>query len=58
MKRPIAPVALSASLLLNALLLGAVSWNAYLVDQIPPGHVTVSQVGGPDSELWLARAAP
>jgi len=58
MKRPIAPIALSVSVLLNALLLGAVSWNAYLVDQIPPGHVSVSQVGNSDSELWLARAAP
>jgi hypothetical protein len=61
MKRPIAPIApiaLTVSLLLNALLLGAVSWNAYLVDQTPAGHVSVSQVGSSDSELWLARAAP
>ena len=58
MKRLIPPIALSASLLLNLALLGAVSWNAYLVDKIPPGHVSVSQVGGSDSELWLARAAP
>jgi hypothetical protein len=51
-------IAFGASLLLNAVLLGAVSWNAYVVDKAPPGHVSVTQLNGSDSELWLAKAAP
>jgi hypothetical protein len=37
-------IAFGASLLVNALLLGAVSLNAYLADKTPAGEVYVTQV--------------
>jgi len=50
-------IAFGASILVNVVLLGAVGWNAYLADNTPPGHVSVTQLDGSDSGPLLAGVA-
>jgi hypothetical protein len=50
-------IAFGASLLVNALLLGAVSLNAYLADKTPAGEVSVTQVAVADTAPSQAGAS-